>query len=115
MISNINLKTEINNKNANEYLLVVSNHDILINYHHSVMSKIIIKSLKALLITKAQAETNENKQNLILWSMSLLRMMADTTAGHYRGWLSGNASDSGGRGPGFEPQDRRIVSLSKTL
>ena len=30
-------------------------------------------------------------------------------------WLSGRASDSGARGPGFEPHDRGIVSLSKTL
>ena len=30
-------------------------------------------------------------------------------------WLSGRASDSGARGPGFEPYDRRKVSLSKTL
>ena len=35
----------------------------------------------------------------------------------YRGprWLSGRASDSGGRGPGFETHNRRKVSLSKTL
>ena len=32
-----------------------------------------------------------------------------------RRWLSGRASDSGARGPGFEPHDRRIVSLNKTL
>ena len=30
-------------------------------------------------------------------------------------WLSGRASDSGGRGPGFKPDDRRVVYLSKTL
>ena len=30
-------------------------------------------------------------------------------------WLSGRASESGVRGPGFEPHDRRVVSLSKTL
>ena len=30
-------------------------------------------------------------------------------------WLSGRASDCGARGPGFEPHDRRVVSLSKTL
>ena len=31
-------------------------------------------------------------------------------------WLSGRLSlDSGVRGPGFEPHNRRIVSLSKTL
>ena len=29
-------------------------------------------------------------------------------------WLSGKAYDSGARGPGFEPHNRRIVSLSKT-
>ena len=30
-------------------------------------------------------------------------------------WLSGRSSYSGASGPGFEPHDRRIVSLSKTL
>ena len=30
-------------------------------------------------------------------------------------WLTGRASDSGARGPGLKPHDRRIVSLSKTL
>ena len=30
-------------------------------------------------------------------------------------WLSGRASDSGARGPGFEPHDCCVVSLSKTL
>ena len=30
-------------------------------------------------------------------------------------WLSGIASDSGARGPGFEHQDHCVVSLSKTL
>ena len=30
-------------------------------------------------------------------------------------WLSGRASDSGARGPGFELHDRHIVSLIKTL
>ena len=30
-------------------------------------------------------------------------------------WLGGRASDSGARGPEFEPHDRRVVSLSKTL
>ena len=29
--------------------------------------------------------------------------------------LSGRVSDSGARGLGFEPHDRRVVSLSKTL
>ena len=29
--------------------------------------------------------------------------------------LSGRASDSGARGPGFEPHERRVVSLRKTL
>ena len=29
--------------------------------------------------------------------------------------ISGRASDSGARGPGFEPHDRRVVFLSKTL
>ena len=28
-----------------------------------------------------------------------------------RRWLSGRASDSGARGPGFEPHDRGVVSL----
>ena len=31
------------------------------------------------------------------------------------GRFSGRASDSGARGPGFEPHERGIVSLSKTL
>ena len=30
-------------------------------------------------------------------------------------WLSGRVSDSGARGPEFEPHDRHVVSLSKTL
>ena len=30
-------------------------------------------------------------------------------------WLSGRVSDSGARGPGFETNRRRVVSLSKTL
>ena len=30
-------------------------------------------------------------------------------------WLSGRASDSEARGPEFEPHDRRIMFLSKTL
>ena len=30
-------------------------------------------------------------------------------------WLSGRALDPGARGPGFEPHNRRIVFLSKTL
>ena len=30
-------------------------------------------------------------------------------------WLSGRASDSRARGPGFEPHDRRLMTLSKTL
>ena len=30
-------------------------------------------------------------------------------------WLNGRASDSGARGPGFEPHNLCIVSLSKTL
>ena len=29
-------------------------------------------------------------------------------------WPSDGASDSGARGPGFEPHGRRVVSLSKT-
>ena len=30
-------------------------------------------------------------------------------------WLSGRASDTGAKGPGFEPHYRRVVSLSKTF
>ena len=30
-------------------------------------------------------------------------------------WPSGRASDSGARGPGFEPHERRVASLSKIL
>ena len=30
-------------------------------------------------------------------------------------WLSGRASDSKARGPGFKPHDHCVVSLSKTL
>ena len=40
---------------------------------------------------------------------------AYNSVGRRARWLSGRASYSGARGPGFEPHDRRVVSLRKTL
>ena len=51
--------------------------------------------------------------------MKLIRFIHVYVINLYVNWgprcLSGRASNSGARGPGFEPHDRRIVSLGKDI
>ena len=50
-------------------------------------------------------------------NMCFLDVKIVSLCGERARWLCGRASNSGARGPGFEPQDRHIVSfkLSKVL
>ena len=51
--------------------------------------------------------TAELFKNGLFWNYQRISVSIET---YLAQWLSGRASDSGERGPGFEPHDRRVVS-----